>query len=348
MSKSLYELATKSKYNKDYIVELHNRIQNNIQTGLLGFNDEHIVYNLSSDIINYTNYINNNINLVTKSDIKEVIILDSLYSATIEGARTTVENVKKAINNKNKTKSDIMVLNTIAASNYAIQNGIDKNNIGIIWDKLVDTVCENENVRGNPYRTGQVYVSSTNKIIHTPCNFSQIPKFMNYLFSYKNNNKLLDVCIKHFYLVYIHPFCDGNGRMARTWVYSDLIRSYNDRLKYISISNEIAYNINDYYKTLKESEFVYDNLIDITTFIEYILSCICNAVQKGRTNSIILTDTDKYIINKISINGITMKKLVNNSYSESTLRKSINKLIDNDIVYKIKEGNHLRYFKYKV
>jgi len=44
----------------------------------------------------------------------DTVLLDSFHSATIEGARTTIENVKNAINAP-KSKSDIMVVNNMKA-----------------------------------------------------------------------------------------------------------------------------------------------------------------------------------------------------------------------------------------
>lgn len=43
---------------------------------------------------------------------KDNIVLDSFHSATIEGARTTVGNVKRAMTAKPKTKDDKMVVNS--------------------------------------------------------------------------------------------------------------------------------------------------------------------------------------------------------------------------------------------
>ena len=66
---------------------------------------------------------------------------------------------------------------------------------------------------------------------------------------------------------------------------------------------------------MEESEFLIDNKMYITTFIEYYLECICNAINKG----LILSEVEKYLVSKINKDGITVKKLVNTKYSESTI-----------------------------
>ena len=347
MSDSIYQLAQKAKYKSlEAKAELEKMFSTSINTGLTGFNGESIVYNISSEMKESLGFIQNNINKITKSDYKEVIIFDSYYSATIEGAKTTIEEVRQAYRSKNKTKSQKMVLNSIAANKYAIDNGITQDNIRAIWEIIVQDVCENSNLKGSMHRSGMVYVTNEmGDIIHQPCSTENIEKYMSALFKRKYTNVLIDACITHFYFVYIHPFCDGNGRIARTWLYSDLIRKYNSNFKYVSISSEIFNNINSYYKTLKESEFIYGNKINITTFIEYILNCICEAINKGITNNIKLSETEKFILNKINRDGITVRKLSTSKYSESSIRVSLRRLEENGIIYKIKEGRHNRYFK---
>lgn len=347
MSQSLKFLINKSKY-KNLNNEISFLLANSINTGLTGFKGENILFSKTSDIDLYLDYINQNIDKITKLDVKEVFLLDSYHSATIEGARTSVEDVKKAFINENKTKSELMVINNVKALNYALKEGISENNIRNIWNILVENCCENETKKGIKYRDGDVFVASIKKVIHTPCPYDKIEFYMNELFNYSLRNKLLEICIKHFYFVYIHPFCDGNGRFARLWSYRDLIENVNNNFKYISISKQINENLNNYYISLEESEFLIDNKMYITTFIEYYLECICNAINKGLNNSLILSEVEKYLVSKINKDGITVKKLVNTKYSESTIRNSLNNLVSTGILYKIKEGNHYKYFKREV
>ena len=348
MSNSIRSLVQKTKYNSvNAQQEINNIIATSKPTGLFGFNKEPIVYNETEEIKNYLQYINNNIDKVTKTNSKEIVLLDSYSSATIEGAKTTIEEVRKAVNSKNKSISQKMVLNTIAGNNFAIKNGIREENLRTLWEIIVKDVCENVNVKGDNYRSGQVYVATpTGTIIHTPCVAEKIPQFMSYLHNYCYSNILLDVCIIHFYFVYIHPFCDGNGRTARTWLYSDLIRYYNQKFKYLSISTEILKNVNTYYKTLTESEFVYANQINITTFIEFLLESMCNAIERGKANHIVFTDIERYILEKVSRDGITVKNLTNKQYSESSIRNALANLIAKNIMYRTKEDNKYRYYKY--
>ena len=239
-----------------------------------------------------------------------MILIDAYSSATIEGARTSIENVRKAFGAKKKSKSDQMVINTVAGTSFAIENGVSEDNIRALWEIIVNDVCENVSVMGEKYRSGEVVIASEDRVIHTPCDYRQIPAYMDTLFAYDYSDILLSECIKHFYFVYVHPFCDGNGRLARVWTYSNLIRKFNKQFQYISISDEIMNNVHHYYNSLAESEFVYEGKLDITTFIEFFLNCICSAISKGITSDILLNDVDRNILKMINKDGITVVKLL--------------------------------------
>lgn len=55
--------------------------------------------------------------------------------------------------------------------------------------------------------------------------------------------------IFHYYFVYVHPFSDGNGRMARFWV-SLILANWNSKFKYIPIEEEIYLNHQKYYYSI--------------------------------------------------------------------------------------------------
>lgn len=147
---------------------------------------------------------------------KDTLILDAYYSATIEGARTTVEQVKKNLL-KPKTRDDKMVINTFRATGYSLENIVAEENIRMLWEMVVDGVCENISKIGLKYRSGMVYVASTSEVVHTPAEPEQIEELMKNLFSFMEEEYEMDVVLKsilvHFYFVYVHPFCDGNVTM---------------------------------------------------------------------------------------------------------------------------------------
>lgn len=84
------------------------------KTGLKGINGKDLVY--VTFIVNpQIEQLKELYTQVTLNEqaYKDNIILDSFHSATIEGARTTVDNVKRAMSEKPKSKDDKMVVNSI-------------------------------------------------------------------------------------------------------------------------------------------------------------------------------------------------------------------------------------------
>lgn len=216
----------------------------------------------------------------TNQKIKDIILLDAFHSATIEGARTTVQEVRR-IYDTPKTKDDKMVINTICGMNYAYRNPVTLDNIRELWDIVIKDVCENSSLAGTFFRSGMVYVGSHTDIIHTPAAPEQIEGMMQELFTFMQSTTDISIWIKsaivHFYFVYIHPFCDGNGRMARIITQSFLMHNGVEKIQYLPLSRTINEHLSGYYMSLKESETVYKNgekWMDITPFLDYMLTTV--------------------------------------------------------------------------
>lgn len=319
-----------------------------INTNLLGISNETIVYRYTKSMDDLINYINSQINNIkSNKTYMDVITLDAFSSATIEGARTTVEKVRKNFNCP-KTKSDKMVVNTIKAQHLAYSNGITNSNIRNIWNELTDGVCENISKKGKKYRDGMVFIGSSTKIVHEPEKVENIEMRMNNLFEFYDScpDTILKACIVHFYFVYIHPFCDGNGRFARLWM-NKILFSINTNFKDLVISRGINESLTRYYSSIEESEFSYNNMIDITPFIEYMLDILASSVDYMKVKRYTkLSDLDNKILRKLNKDGMTISKLSKVLNIDSTkIRYSLNKLVDKKFLNVDKSSKEYRYFK---
>jgi Fic family protein len=65
---------------------------------------------------------------------------------------------------------------------------------------------------------------------------------------------LVRAIVLHFWLAYLHPFVDGNGRMARALFYWQMLRSGYDFAQYLSISGPIDRAPRAYYLAFAHSE----------------------------------------------------------------------------------------------
>jgi Fic family protein len=87
-------------------------------------------------------------------------------------------------------------------------------------------------------------------------------------------DNVLKSAIAHFWFVIIHPFDDGNGRIARAISDMLLARSERSSERFYSLSKQILAERNAYYKVLKKSQ--HSN--DITEWLVWFLHCLKHAL----------------------------------------------------------------------
>ncbi|MEJ2445441.1 MAG: Fic family protein [Exilibacterium sp.] len=80
----------------------------------------------------------------------------------------------------------------------------------------------------------------------------------------------------HFWFVTIHPFDDGNGRIARAIADMALARAEKSPRRYYSMSKQILSERNEYYKMLEQSQ---KSDCDITAWQDWFLNCLRRALQ---------------------------------------------------------------------
>lgn len=276
--------------------------------------------------------------LPERRGVQEVILLDAWSSATIEGARTTVAQVKKSFGDP-RTKDDQMVVNTIAGADYAYRQEITPKNIRRLWEKIVKGVCENENQAGTMYRDGMVYVGSADRIIHTPAQANQLPQLMDDWFKFRQAASpalLLNSFVAHFYFVYVHPFCDGNGRTARICNMSQLYHGGYKKIRSISLSNAINNQLSGYYSSLSDSERILldggEKWLDLSPFVSFMLDIFERSLMDAALSANVLSDQESKLLermNKAGLNAeITVKKAAQIlNLSETAARNVLNRLV---------------------
>ena len=288
----------------------------------------------------------------------DTVLLDSFHSATIEGARTTIEHVKKVLHAP-KSKSDKMVINTMKALDM-IYSGfpVSEQNLRHLWEIIVDDVCENERVKGERYRSGDVTIASYERIVHTPAPYREIEFYMSGLFRFMDSSDMDAVwkaIITHFYFVYIHPYCDGNGRMARILQNYSLFCHGYAGVRKIRISQAINLHLGAYYRTLEQAEHptVIHNQItlNLTVFIDYMLDRIIEACQSAERKQMQLTESEKKLLSRMSKRGIGAEITVATAaellgVTTGHARKVLNGLSRKKYLFKTKiEGKNKNLYK---
>ncbi|HGF8676294.1 TPA: Fic family protein [Salmonella enterica subsp. enterica] len=126
---------------------------------------------------------------------------------------------------------------------------------------------------------------------------------------------LIKACIMHFCLGFIHPFRDGNGRVARALCYWQLFRSGYEAFRYISISRLLKEAPIKYGEAYLKTE---TDSMDLTYFIDYQCSiferAITGILEHARTSADKLRDLDNWMfITGIHRNITGVRQLLINS-----------------------------------
>jgi len=88
---------------------------------------------------------------------------------------------------------------------------------------------------------------------------------------------VLKAAVAHLWFVTIHPFDDGNGRVARAIADWALSRSENTPHRFYSMSAQIRQERNDYYDVLEATQ---KGTLDITPWVSWFLGCLGRAFER--------------------------------------------------------------------
>jgi Fic family protein len=112
----------------------------------------------------------------------------------------------------------------------------------------------------------------------------RLPGEMKAFLRWFNANTGTDLVLKaglaHFWLVTIHPFEDGNGRIARAIADIVLARSEDSPQRFYSMSAQIRQQRSAYYEILEQTQ---KGDLDITPWMEWFLDCLGRAVDGAQT-----------------------------------------------------------------
>lgn len=113
-------------------------------------------------------------------------------------------------------------------------------------------------------------------------NQAKIAGLLARFFKWCNAATEMDPVIKsalaHFWFVTIHPFDDGNGRIARAIADLMLARSENGAQRFYSMSSQIQREREVYYEVLERCQ---KGTLDITVWIEWFLNCLKRAIESS-------------------------------------------------------------------
>lgn len=108
----------------------------------------------------------------------------------------------------------------------------------------------------------------------------EMQQFMEWFNAASNLDPVLKACIAHLWFVTIHPFDDGNGRIARAITDMQLSKADGVNQRFYSMSSQINVEKKSYYKILERTQ---KGDLDITEWIVWFLECLRKAIVASST-----------------------------------------------------------------
>ena len=178
--------------------------------------------------------------------------------------------------------------------------------------------------------------------------------FIKWFNTESNIDSVIKAAIAHLWFVTIHPFDDGNGRIARAIADMQLARSDGSHQRFYSMSAQIRKERNAYYDILEQTQ---KESLNITPWLEWFLGCLDRALAAtDETLALVmrkakfwerhaittLNDRQKLMLNKM-LDGIEGKltsskwaKMVKSS--SDTAVRDINDLVQKNVLVKEPAG----------
>jgi len=129
------------------------------------------------------------------------------------------------------------------------------------------------------YRSGEMQIVSgamgKEKVHYVAVEAARVPQEMGIFIDWLNSDVPMDPVLKaavaHFWFIIIHPFDDGNGRIARAISDLFLARSEKSAERFYSMSSQMLIQKKNYYATLQK---VQHSDGDITHWMQWFLDCV--------------------------------------------------------------------------
>ncbi|MFM7484533.1 MAG: Fic family protein [Burkholderiaceae bacterium] len=142
---------------------------------------------------------------------------------------------------------------------------------------------------------------------------SQVADFLNWFEADQQDDLLIKAGLAHLWFVTLHPFDDGNGRIARAIGDMVLARGENSAQRFFSLSAQIQRERNDYYDLLEKTQ---KGTLDVTEWLDWFLGCLLRAIANAH----------------LTLSAVLIKASFWNRWAGTTMNdrqiKMINKLLD--------------------
>lgn len=183
--------------------------------------------------------------------------------------------------------------------------------------------------------------------------------FLKWFESSRTTDPVLDAAIAHLWFVSIHPFEDGNGRIARAISDLALARAEHSPQRFYSMSSRIKAEQKEYYDVLEATQ---KGNLDITRWLGWFLTCLDRALNRAgetaasvidkahfweRISDISINERQRKVLNRLldGFDGkLTLSRWANMSHtSKATAGRDLEDLVEKDILARVGSGRSTNY-----
>jgi Fic family protein len=191
----------------------------------------------------------------------------------------------------------------------------------------------------------------------------EMRQFLEWFNKPSDTDPVLKAALAHFWFVIIHPFDDGNGRIARAISDMQLARSEESSLRFYSLSSQILVERKSYYAVLQRCQ---SSDGEITPWLVWFLNCLYRALQASEillaqilkkaefwkiNQEVALNERQRFMLNKL-LDGDFAGKLTSskwakmNKISGDTALRDIQDLINKEILQKEDAGGRSTNYEF--
>lgn len=258
--------------------------------------------------------------------LANAVVEEAVTSAIYEGANSTRSKAKALIASGEtpKSKDEWMLINNYLAMKWIKDNSTLPVSNGLTL-KIHEIVSRNTlegddaNFCGK-FRDDVVYVGNHQGVAHM-----KVEEALNEVIELTTNHQrflhgLIKGILLHYFIAYIHPFFDGNGRTARTLFY---FKSIKNDLKFVELLS-VSANLKEHGKRYEKSfDLVKEHELDMTYFIDFCLDSLITALGKVEKKVNYLIEISS-LIEKDGINSnqvLLLQKMALNKYRATSIEE---------------------------
>lgn len=224
-------------------------------------------------------------------------ILSTFTIEQIDTSRSSVRRILSGYTPTNEREQRIYGMKRGLEFIADPSNKINEETIYQLYQMVIGAFLPKEDqlLPGQRYRHDHVYIIG-DKLEHTGLPWNKLTGYMEQLVAFiqqdSSINDLWKAALIHFYLAYLHPYFDGNGRMARLLHLWYLVQQGYSSALFVPLSEYIEHSRKKYYDafSLVEQNARISGVLDVTPFLLYFTEEVYHKLRSEQPDRV-TTDT---------------------------------------------------------